>query len=76
MSSISTTLTLVQGNEIPVDIFAYETALNTRPEPFDCRIEVRNPQIKKTIEIEAEQALESLSRYEYETDYKMPTFFT
>ncbi|KIW97755.1 uncharacterized protein Z519_01339 [Cladophialophora bantiana CBS 173.52] len=63
------------GNEIPVDIFAYTNGLNMRPEPFECRITPRTPEIKETIEREGKQALEELAQYDGESQYRMSTFY-
>ncbi|EHY53655.1 hypothetical protein HRR83_003868 [Exophiala dermatitidis] len=63
------------GNEIPVDIFKYTNGLNWRPEPFQCRITPRSPEIKETIEREGRQALEELAQYDGDTEYRMSTFY-
>lgn len=80
------------GNEIPVDIFAYtwvyldrpdmnqtdtrtRNGLNMRPQPFECRITPRSPEIKETIEREGRQALEELAQYDGESEYRMSTFY-
>ncbi|KAI1616855.1 cytochrome P450 [Exophiala viscosa] len=62
------------GNEIPVDIFKYTNGLNMRPEPFECRIIPRSPEIKETIDREGRQALEELSQYDGDSKYRMSTF--
>nr|KAK5449212.1 hypothetical protein LTR18_002301 [Exophiala xenobiotica] len=63
------------GNEIPVDIFRYTNGLNMRPEPFECRITPRSPEIQETVEREGKQALEELSQFEGESKYRMSTFY-
>ena len=63
------------GKEIPVDINDYTNGLNMRPQPFDCRWEVRSEEIKRTIEREGRQALEELEVYKGETRYRMSTFY-
>lgn len=63
------------GSEIPVDINAYTNGLNMRPELFDCRWTPRSEEIRKTIVREGRQALEELSQYEGETEYRMSTFY-
>ena len=63
------------GKEIDVDINAYTNGLNMRPEPFDCRFEVRSQEIRETIEREGKQALQELEVYEGETEYRMSTFY-
>lgn len=49
--------------------------LNMRPEPFKCSITPRSEEIRQTIEREGRQALEELSVYEGETQYKMSQFY-
>ena len=62
------------GREIDVDIFAYTNGLNMRPEPFECRIDVR-PDHKSAILREGQQALDDLRVYEaYETQFDFSTF--
>lgn len=46
-----------------------------RPEPFECRITPRSQEIKETIEREGRQALEELSVYNGESEYRMSTFY-
>lgn len=57
----------VQGNEIPVDIFAYGESENMRPEPFKARFIPRTEQHKEIILNEAAQAREHLKQYDGET---------
>ncbi|KAJ5302937.1 hypothetical protein N7476_009736 [Penicillium atrosanguineum] len=64
-----------QGNEIPVDIFDYTNGLNMRPNPFECRVTPRSPEIRAAIEREGRQALQDLSVYDGETQYRMSTFY-
>ncbi|KAK5046344.1 hypothetical protein LTR84_008488 [Exophiala bonariae] len=63
------------GNEIPVDIFDYTNGLNMRPQPFECRFTPRSSEIKETIEREGRQALEELSQFEGESQYRLSTFY-
>lgn len=46
-----------------------------RPEPFECRITPRSQEIKETIEREGRQALQELSQYDGESQYRMSTFY-
>jgi hypothetical protein len=46
-----------------------------RPEPFDCHITPRSPEIQETVEREGKQALEELSQFEGESKYRMSTFY-
>lgn len=46
-----------------------------RPNPFDCRITPRNTEIRAAIEREGRQALQDLSRYDGETQYRMSTYY-
>ncbi|KAH3956449.1 hypothetical protein HBH98_051550 [Parastagonospora nodorum] len=62
------------GNEVPVDIFAYTNGSNWRPEPFKVKFMPRSEAIKRTIEREGKQALENLSKYDRETKYRFSTF--
>ncbi|OKP02347.1 Fumitremorgin C synthase [Penicillium subrubescens] len=64
-----------QGNEIPVDIFDFTNGLNMRPNPFDCRITPRSPEIRAAIGREGRQALQDLSRFDGETQYRMSTYY-
>lgn len=63
-----------EGNEIPVDIFAYTDGLNMRPQPFQCRFTPRSPEIRAAIEREGKQALDNLSVYDRESE-KITEFF-
>lgn len=56
-----------QGNDIPVDIFAYGESENMRPEPFKARFIPRSEQHKEMILKEAAQAREYLKQYDGET---------
>ncbi|KIW22330.1 uncharacterized protein PV07_12227 [Cladophialophora immunda] len=64
-----------KGVEIPVDIFKYTNGSNIRPEPFECRITPRTPEIKETIMREGRHALEDLSQYDGQTKYRMSTYY-
>lgn len=46
-----------------------------RPNPFECRITPRSPEIRAAIEREGRQALQDLSMYDGETQYRMSTFY-
>lgn len=46
-----------------------------RPQPFECRFTPRSPEIKETIEREGRQALEELSQFEGESQYRLSTFY-
>lgn len=46
-----------------------------RPNPFQCRITPRSPEICATIEREGQKALENLSPYEGKTRYRMSTYY-
>lgn len=48
--------------------------ISLNPNPFKCRITVRNEDIRKTIEREGQQALGDLSIYNGETKYRMSTY--
>ncbi|KAK4495582.1 hypothetical protein PRZ48_012850 [Zasmidium cellare] len=60
-----------EGNEIPLDIFAYTASENQRPEPFEARFIPRSAEIEKMILDEAEAARERLRRYDGETKVKL-----
>ncbi|KAK4541799.1 hypothetical protein LTR36_007331 [Oleoguttula mirabilis] len=64
-----------QGDEIPVDIFAYTDGLNMRPQTFPCRFTPRSAEIRDAIEREGRQALEDLAIYEGESE-RVAEFFT
>lgn len=49
--------------------------LNMRPNPFDCRITPRSPEIRAAIDREGRQALQDLSRFDGETQYRMSTYY-
>ncbi|KXT15578.1 hypothetical protein AC579_9967 [Pseudocercospora musae] len=55
------------GNEVKLDIFAYTTSENQRPEPFKARFIPRTPEIKDLILREAETARAELAKYDGET---------
>jgi hypothetical protein len=57
------------------DLFCHRNGLNMRPEPFECRITPRSPEIQETVEREGKQALEELSQFEGESKYRMSTFY-
>ncbi|KAH7379152.1 cytochrome P450 [Phaeosphaeria sp. MPI-PUGE-AT-0046c] len=63
-----------RGENVPVDIFAYTSGSNWRPEPFKVKFTPRDETIRRTIEREGKQALEDLSKYERETKYRFSTF--
>jgi hypothetical protein len=46
-----------------------------RPNPFECRITPRSPEIRAAIEREGRQALQDLSQYDGESQYRMSTFY-
>lgn len=46
-----------------------------RPNPFECLITPRSPEIRATIEMEGRQALQDLSQYDGETKYRMSTYY-
>lgn len=47
-----------------------------RPQPFECTISPRSPEIRETIEREGRQALEELEQYRGESKYRMSTFYS
>lgn len=49
--------------------------LNMRPRPFECSIEPRSEEIRRTIEREGKQALQDLEQYRGESKYRMSTFY-
>lgn len=49
--------------------------LNMRPNPFECRITPRSPEIRAAIEREGRQALDDLAQYDGETKYRMSTYY-
>lgn len=46
-----------------------------RPRPFECSIEPRSEEIRKTIEREGKQALVDLEQYRGESKYRMSTWY-
>jgi len=46
-----------------------------RPRPFECSIEPRSEEIRRTIDREGRQALEDLEQYRGESKYRMSTFY-
>ena len=46
-----------------------------RPNPFECRITPRSPEITAAIEREGRQALQDLSQYDGTTQYRMITYY-
>ncbi len=60
-------LTLPQGNEEKLDIFAYTNTENMRPEPFKIRFIPRTTEVKDLILSEAEVARVGLSKYDGDT---------
>lgn len=54
---------------------AYRNGLNMRPRPFECSIEPRSEEIRRTIEREGQQALQDLEQYRGESKYRMSTFY-
>ncbi|KEZ46447.1 hypothetical protein SAPIO_CDS0774 [Scedosporium apiospermum] len=64
------------GSVVEVDINAYTNGLNMRPQPFECDIIPRSPEIAATIAREGEQALADLQQYKGETKYRMSTFYS
>ncbi|KAH8787271.1 putative cytochrome P450, partial [Hyaloscypha finlandica] len=65
----------LDGKEIPVDIFDYTNGLNMRPNPFQCRITPRTPEIRATVDREGEEALQRLAIYDGETKYRMSQWY-
>ncbi|KAH9900103.1 cytochrome P450 [Xylariomycetidae sp. FL2044] len=55
------------GNEVTLDIFAYTSCENMRPEPFKARFIPRTPQIEQMILEEAKVAREELRIYDGDT---------
>lgn len=66
---------LKQGNEIPVDIFAYTDGENMRPQPFRARFIPRSEEILKTLQREAREAEERLSKWNGTTKVDVKDFF-
>jgi hypothetical protein len=50
--------------------------LNMRPNPFQCRITPRTPEIRATVDREGEEALQRLAIYDGETKYRMSQWYT
>lgn len=46
-----------------------------RPRPFECSIEPRSEEIRRTIEHEGQQALSDLMQYHGESKYRLSTFY-
>ena len=69
--SDSHVLTVSQGNEAKLDIFAYTESENMRPEPFKARFTPRNEKIHRLLMEEAGVAREALRKYDGETKLTM-----
>lgn len=70
----------IEGNTCRADHQALacllcRNGLNMRPNPFDCRITPRSTDIRTTIDREGQQALQDLSRFDGETQYRMSTYY-
>jgi hypothetical protein len=59
----------------PLPRLPSSNGLNMRPNPFECRITPRGPQVRAAIEREGQQALQDLARYDGETQYRMSTYY-
>ena len=64
-------LTLLQGNEMKLDIFAYTESENMRPEPFRTRFIPRSEKIHRLLMEEAVVARDALRKYDGETRLTM-----
>jgi len=64
-------LTLRQGKEVKLDIFAYTESENMRPEPFKARFLPRSARIHRLVMEEAAVAREALRKYDGETRLTM-----
>lgn len=53
------------GEPITPNIFAYTDGFNSKPQPFECVIKVRNSRIEGLIESEAQAGERFLDRYLY-----------
>lgn len=51
------------GQEITPNIFAYTDGFNSKPQPFQCRIQPRTPGIQQVIEREARLGEQFLDKY-------------
>ncbi len=63
------------GKEIDVDVFAFTNGLNMRPQPFPCEIVARSEEIREAIIREGNTALQDMSVFEGESQYRMSTFY-
>jgi cytochrome P450 len=52
------------GKEIPVDIDAYTDGFNSKPLPYQCRLEPRGPKYVEIMRREYDQAVKALQKYE------------
>ena len=52
------------GKEIPVDIDAYTDGFNSKPLPFQCRLEPRGEKYVEIMKREYEEAVEALQKYD------------
>lgn len=64
-------LTHMQRKEVKLDIFAYTSGENTRPEPFRARFIPRSESIKALVEEDARTAREYLRAYYGQTGVRM-----
>ena len=71
LTNVRGLLTRFQGQEIPVDIFAYGESENMRPEPFRARFIPRSERHRDIILNEAATAREFLRQFDGETTVKM-----
>ena len=60
-----------QGNEVPVDIFAYGESENMRPEPFKARFVPRSDRHRQAIIDAASEAQDFLGQYEGDSKVEM-----
>jgi len=65
----------MQGNEIPVDIFAYTNGENMRPRPFKARFIARSQRRLELLLNEADLAEERLQRFSGETKVRLEDYF-
>lgn len=58
---------MTQGNEVKLDVFAYNDSENMRPLPFKARFTPRSPAVERMLRSEAQEARERLSKYDGDT---------
>ena len=68
---VHTLLTLPQGHEVPLDVFAYTGSENMRPEAFKARFIPRSEEIVQVLSRESAVARQELSIYDSETKLTM-----